>query len=54
MAPHAEFDTEQVKEKARKDLLYLLEGVCLIQKLPWTQQTPINPLPHPVFDTLKR
>jgi hypothetical protein len=27
MAPHAGFDTEQVKEKARKDLLYLLEGV---------------------------
>ncbi|CZT47326.1 probable vacuolar sorting protein [Rhynchosporium secalis] len=27
MAPHAGFDTEQIKEKARKDLLYLLEGV---------------------------
>ncbi|KAK3328896.1 vacuolar protein sorting 33A-like protein [Apodospora peruviana] len=27
MVPHAGFDTEQVKEKARKDLLYLLEGV---------------------------
>ncbi|KAK0617938.1 Sec1-like protein [Bombardia bombarda] len=27
MAPHAGFDTEQVREKARKDLLYLLEGV---------------------------
>ncbi|KAK3337191.1 Sec1-like protein [Cercophora scortea] len=25
--PHAGFDTEQVREKARKDLLYLLEGV---------------------------
>ncbi|RDW78094.1 putative vacuolar sorting protein [Coleophoma crateriformis] len=27
MAPHAGFDTDQVKDKARKDLLYLLEGV---------------------------
>jgi len=27
MAPHAGFDTDQIKEKARKDLLYLLEGV---------------------------
>ena len=27
MAPQPGFDTEQVKDKARKDLLYLLEGV---------------------------
>lgn len=27
MAPHAGFDTDQVKDKARKDILYLLEGV---------------------------
>ncbi len=27
MASHASFDTEQIKDKARKDLLYLLEGV---------------------------
>lgn len=27
MAPHAGFDTDQIKDKARKDLLYLLEGV---------------------------
>ncbi|PHH88700.1 hypothetical protein CDD83_7184 [Cordyceps sp. RAO-2017] len=27
MAPRAEFSTEQVRAKARKDLLYLLEGV---------------------------
>ncbi|KAI1338489.1 vacuolar protein sorting 33A-like protein [Xylariaceae sp. FL0016] len=27
MAPHAGFDTEQIRDKARKDLLYLLEGV---------------------------
>ncbi|KAL6868431.1 Sec1-like protein [Trichoderma novae-zelandiae] len=27
MAPRAEFNTEQVRAKARKDLLYLLEGV---------------------------
>ncbi|KAM7194289.1 Sec1-like protein [Naviculisporaceae sp. PSN 640] len=27
MAPQPSFDTEQVREKARKDLLYLLEGV---------------------------
>lgn len=28
MAPHPGIDTEQIKEKARKDLLDLLEGVC--------------------------
>lgn len=27
MAPRTEFSTEQVRSKARKDLLYLLEGV---------------------------
>ena len=27
MAPHVGFNTEQVRDKARKDLLYLLEGV---------------------------
>lgn len=27
MAPYAGFDTDQIKDKARKDLLYLLEGV---------------------------
>ncbi|KAI1142895.1 vacuolar protein sorting 33A-like protein [Hypoxylon sp. FL0543] len=27
MAPHAGFDAEQITDKARKDLLYLLEGV---------------------------
>ena len=27
MAPRAGFDTEQVRDKARKDLLHLLEGV---------------------------
>lgn len=27
MTPRAEFDTEQVRDKARKDLLHLLEGV---------------------------
>ncbi|KAI0482629.1 vacuolar protein sorting 33A-like protein [Xylariaceae sp. FL0804] len=27
MAPHAGFDTEHVRERGRKDLLYLLEGV---------------------------
>jgi len=27
MAPHVGFDTDQIKDKARKDLLYLLEGV---------------------------
>lgn len=27
MAPHAGFETESIKEKARKDLLHLLEGV---------------------------
>ena len=28
MAPHPGIDTNQIKEKARKDLLDLLEGVC--------------------------
>ena len=28
MAPHPGVDTDQIKEKARKDLLDLLEGVC--------------------------
>lgn len=32
MAPHAGFDTEQVRDKARKDLLYLLEGVSAHRK----------------------
>lgn len=27
MAPRAGFDTEQLRDKARKDLLHLLEGV---------------------------
>jgi hypothetical protein len=27
MAPHAGFDTDSIKQKARKDLLNLLEGV---------------------------
>lgn len=27
MAPHVGFDTDHIKDKARKDLLYLLEGV---------------------------
>jgi len=35
MAPHAGFDAEQIKEKARKDLLYLLEEVSGVSsKLP--------------------
>ena len=28
MAPHPGIDTEQIREKARKDILDLLEGVC--------------------------
>lgn len=27
MAPHVGFDVEHIRDKARKDLLYLLEGV---------------------------
>lgn len=30
MAPHVGFDTEQIRDKARKDLLYLLSGVSLL------------------------
>lgn len=29
MAPRTEFSTEQIRNKARKGLLYLLEGVCV-------------------------
>lgn len=28
MAPHPGIDTDHIREKARKDLLDLLEGVC--------------------------
>ena len=28
MAPHPGIDTDAIKDKARKDLLDLLEGVC--------------------------
>ena len=34
MAPHVAFDTEQIKEKGRKDLLYLLEGVSGPHRTP--------------------
>ena len=34
MAPHTGFDTDQIKDKARKDLLYLLEGVSKALFLP--------------------
>lgn len=34
MAPHAGFDTDQIKDKARKDLLYLLEGVSKASPSP--------------------
>lgn len=27
MSPHVGFDADQIRDKARKDLLYLLEGV---------------------------
>ena len=33
MAPHPGVDPDQIKEKARKDLLDLLEGVCKAQHL---------------------
>lgn len=36
MAPHAEFDTEQIREKGRKDILYLLESVCTAAMPPKT------------------
>lgn len=28
MAPHPGIDTDEIRDKARKDLLDLLEGVC--------------------------
>ncbi|KAK4105794.1 hypothetical protein N658DRAFT_492288 [Parathielavia hyrcaniae] len=36
MAPRAGFDTEQVRDKARKDLLHLLEGVSQQHPAPET------------------
>lgn len=33
MAPRAGFDTENVRDKARKDLLHLLEGVSHVPGL---------------------
>jgi hypothetical protein len=36
MAPHPGIDTDQIKEKARKELLDLLEGVCKAQVRPAT------------------
>jgi hypothetical protein len=33
MAPHVGFDTDQIRDKARKDLLYLLEGVSKASRL---------------------
>ena len=35
MAPHPGIDPDQIKEKARKDLLDLLQSVC---KAPWFVQ----------------
>ena len=32
MAPHPGIDTDHIREKARKDLLDLLEGVCKAQQ----------------------
>ena len=32
MAPHPGIDTNHIREKARKDLLDLLEGVCKAQQ----------------------
>lgn len=38
MAPHTAFDTDQIKDKARKDVLYLLEGVSkAFQRPPLSQ-----------------
>ena len=33
MAPHPGIDTAQIKEKAQKDLLDLLEGVCKASRI---------------------
>lgn len=35
MAPHPGIDTDQIREKARKDLLDLLEGVCKAHQIVW-------------------
>ena len=36
MAPHPGIETDQIKDKARKDLLDLLEGVCKALHPLWT------------------
>ena len=50
MAPHVGFDTEYIRDKARKDLLYLLEGVSrprpLQIQIPPPQIRP--PRSHPL------
>lgn len=34
MAPRVSFNPEQIREKARRDLLTLLEGVCVPLSIP--------------------
>lgn len=34
MAPQNFFDTDQIKDRARKDILYLLEGVSEASQIP--------------------
>lgn len=46
MAPHVGFDTEQIKDKARKDLLYLLEGVSKASSCRHGRQQTCNPPLH--------
>ena len=42
MAPHAGFDTDLIKQKARKDLLNLLEGVSKAWSLPLHPALPAD------------
>lgn len=47
MAPYAGFDTDHVKDKARKDLLYLLEGVSKHSSLTYSWcRRPLTNTPH--------
>jgi len=42
MAPYAGFDPEKIKDKARKDLLYLLEGVRYFLRCPPTSPSLLD------------
>ena len=50
MAPQPIFDTDQIKDRARKDILYLLEGV---RKASQLSQYMLRADINPALDTRK-